>query len=192
MRTINLLMSAALLTMPTAFGSIIVYDATLNGSMGSGSAATGTAMVTIDTTANTMAVDLAFSGLTSGTTAAHIHCCTSAPGTGTAAPATPLPYFPGFPIGVTSGTYSDLFDLTSTSAYNSAFISASGGTAADAETALLAGMAAGDAYVNIHTTNFPGGEISGFLANVPEPGTFLLAGLVLAGFLLRRLLPRLA
>lgn len=56
---------------------------------------------------------------------------------------------------------------------------------AGAETALLAGLAANQTYLNIHTTNNPGGEIRGFLA-APEPGTFLLAGVVLAGFLIRR------
>jgi hypothetical protein len=56
-----------------------------------------------------------------------------------------------------------------------------------AEAALAAGLAADEAYFNIHTTAFPGGEILGFLTDVPEPGTFaLLATGVLALALRRR------
>ena len=40
--------------------------------------------------------------------------------------------------------------------------------------ALTTGAAAGKAYFNIHTLNFPGGEIRGFLAPVPEPETYAL------------------
>jgi CHRD domain len=48
--------------------------------------------------------------------------------------------------------------------------------------ALLTGLAAGEAYLNIHTTLFPNGEIRGFLA--PVPGPVVSAGLpgpILAG-----------
>jgi hypothetical protein len=52
--------------------------------------------------------------------------------------------------------------------WNPAFITAHGGTPASAETALLAGLAANEAYLNIHSNTHPGGEIRGFL--------FILAG----------------
>lgn len=177
---------AALLVGQAAFGGIITYDATLNGAPESTSTGTGTAVVTVDTVANTLDVMITFSGLTTGTTASHIHCCTTNPGVGTVGVATTLPTFPGFPLGVTSGTYSHLFDLTLASTYNAAFVTAAGGTVTDAEMKLLQGIASDVAYVNIHTTQFPGGEISGFLVTVPEPGTVLLMGIGFAAVLMRR------
>jgi hypothetical protein len=125
-----------------------------------------------------------FSGLTSGTTASHIHCCTVVPGVSTAGVATQVPTFSGFPLGVTSGSYSMLFDMTQASTWNPAFVTASGGTPAGAEAALVAGALAGRAYLNIHTTNFGGGEIRGFLVATPEPGTMALAIAALAGIFL--------
>jgi hypothetical protein len=50
--------------------------------------------------------------------------------------------------------------------YNPAFVTANGGTAASAEATLFTGIMAGHAYLNIHTTMFPGGEIEGFLKRV--------------------------
>src|SRR5437870_836676 len=85
------------------------------------SAGTGTAMVTWDTVTNQMTVHVVFSGLTSGDTAAHIHCCVSTPG-GNAGVATTTPTFTGFPSGVTSGTYSHAFDMTLATSYNPAFV----------------------------------------------------------------------
>ena len=131
-----------------------------------------------------MLVNVTFSGLTSGNTAAHIHCCVAQGGN--AGVATTTPTFTGFPGGTTSGTYLHVFDLTDASSWNPAFITSNGGTTAGAEAALLAGLANNQTYLNIHTTNFGGGEIRGFLVAAPEPGTFLLAGAVLAGFLIRR------
>lgn len=149
----------------------------------------GETLVTIDPLAHTMRVQVTFSGLLAPVTASHIHCCTAVPGVGTAGVATPVPTFPGFPSGVTSGTYDALFDLTLASSYNPAFITAHGGTPASAEADLLAGIKSGRAYLNIHTTMFPGGEIRGFLKPVPEPGTaaLLVAGMVpLTALVLRR------
>jgi hypothetical protein len=56
-----------------------------------------------------------------------------------------------------------------------------GGTAAGAEGALIVGFGDERAYFNIHTNVFSGGEIRGFLAAVPEPGTLALAALGFAG-----------
>jgi hypothetical protein len=135
-----------------------------------------------------MRVQATFSGLTSGTTASHIHAATATPGSGTAGVATTVPNFPGFPLGVTSGTFDNTFDLLTAGSYNPAFITANGGTPASAEAALLAAIAAGRAYLNIHTTNFQGGEIRGFLAAVPEPASWMmmLIGFGAVGMVVRR------
>lgn len=71
-------------------------------------------------------------------------------------------------------------DLTDLANYTGAFATFGGGTAAGAESALIAGLDGGQAYFNIHTSFAPGGEIRGFLAAVPEPATLALAGLGLA------------
>jgi hypothetical protein len=47
---------------------------------------------------------------------------------------------------------------------------------AGAEAALALGLAEGKAYLNIHTSFAPGGEIRGFLNEVPEPASLALLG----------------
>jgi hypothetical protein len=153
----------------------LAFTATLTGSQEvppTGSPGTGTALVTLDTVTNLMTVNVSFTGLLSPTTASHIHCC--APAGTSALVATAVPTFPGFPLGVTSGTYLQTFDLTLASSYNPAFITAHGGTVAAAEAAFIAGLISGQSYLNIHTATFGGGEIRGQLQAVPEPMTLLL------------------
>jgi hypothetical protein len=150
-----------------------------------GSPGIGEAIVIVNTTAQTIEVDVVFSGLLGTTTASHIHCCTTSPGIGNAGVATTTPYVAGFPIGVTSGSYDDIFDLTASSTYNPAFVTEER-SVANAEAALLAGLAAGDAYLNIHSTVDPGGEIRGYLVATPEPATFLTLSLALAALAILR------
>ena len=138
----------------------------------------GNALVTV-VDGNTMDVNVTFSGLTSSTTASHIHCCT--PPGANAMVATTTPTFPGFPLGVTSGSYSRTFDLNLATTYNPAFITAQGGTVAGARAALLTGLEGGLSYFNIHTQAFPGGEIRGQLQPIPEPATLILLGTGVAG-----------
>ena len=173
------------LAAPVAMAAPLVYSTSLSGAAENpvnASSGTGTAVVTYDDSLHTLRVQVNFSGLDSSTTVAHIHCCVAAPGN--VGVATQVPTFVGFPIGVTAGSYDWLFDLTDPGSWNGAFLGIHG-SVGGAETALAAGLAAGQAYLNIHTGQFPGGEIRGFLAAsavVPEPGTLALFGVALAGF----------
>lgn len=100
-----------------------------------------------------MTLSVTFQGLTAPTTAAHIHCCAAPPNN--VGVATMPPSFVGFPAGVVSGSYMNVFDLTQLSSYNAPFVAGSGGTAASAEAALLAGLNAGQAYFNRTPPRFP-------------------------------------
>jgi len=165
---IAIVLTALFATSVPTRASTVTLTATLTGpgeSPPNTSTGTGKAGVIYDSTAHSLTVNVSFSGLTGTTTASHIHCCVSPPAaTGVA---TAVPTFPGFPLGVTSGTYSNTFDLTLLSSFNPAFVAANGGTAASAEAALASGFANGTSYLNIHTNVFPGGEIRGFLQVVP-------------------------
>ena len=155
-----------------------------------GSAGTGLATVVLDTTAQTLQVNATFSGLGTTDVAAHIHCCLPSPFlTGVnIGVATTVPAFVGFPLVVTSGSYSSqVFDLTQALIYNPAFVAMFPGGIPQAEAAFIAGIQNGEYYFNIHTVQFGGGEIRGFLTAVPEPGTlFLLASGLVGLYLARR------
>ena len=131
------------------------------------STGSGTASVVFDNVAFTVSVNESFANLVNPATAAHIHCCTAVALTGSSVVALG---FSGFPS-AQSGNYINSFTLA-TAAFNS----------------LLAGTQAGQAYLNIHSAAYPGGEIRGFLVPVPEPGTYalMLGGLGLLGMAAKR------
>jgi hypothetical protein len=189
-----LLALASVLSLPvsTSHADIITLFANLTGANeipATPSTGTGQATVIVDTTALTMEVQVTFSGLTSGTTAAHIHCCLASPLLNSNQPVgTTTPTFPGFPSG-TSGTYDQTFSLLAPSTYN-LFVPPNppnpamgnpllGPTVATAEPVFLAALLDQRTYLNIHTTNFMTGEIRGILA-VPGP----IAGAGLPGLIL--------
>ena len=154
----------AVLLASASHAATFVYTAALNGTNENptnSSTAAGTATITIDTTAQQMAVTLTFSGLTAAATAAHLHCCASAP-TNAAVLISLTALLPA----ATSGSYTTTFDMTQTSFYSGTFVADNGGTAAGAEAALMADLTGGTVYANIHTSTYPGGEIRGYPALV--------------------------
>ncbi len=172
----------------TVTAAPITFFGFLNGaneSPSNNSPATGTTLITIDPIAHTLRVNVSFADLTSPNTAAHIHVINGPGDTNlldTLGPvATTTPTFAGFPTGATQGTFDVVFDTTQASTYRAGFITSAGSIAA-AEAALFAGLFDGRAYLNIHTTNFPGGEIRDFLTEVPEPSTLALTITSLLGF----------
>lgn len=188
-----LVLLGALCLAPSAFASPITYVADLAGLTAAPpntSPGIGVAEVEVDDVAHTLSVRVSFSGLLGPTTGASIHCCVTAPGT--VGIATQTPFFAGFPIGVTAGTFFDTYDTTLPNTFGAGFVNGNGGSIAQAEAALFAGLAAGTAYFNIRTLNpdtgfFAAGEIRGFLraasvqepATVPEPASvaLMLAGI---------------
>jgi hypothetical protein len=148
----------------TTARAALIFAANLTGASevpANASPATGTATVTLEDDNKTLDVNVTFAGLTAPATASHIHCC-AAPGAN--APVVLSFVTAGFPVGVTAGTYTHSFDLTST-------LSGIG------VAAFIGGLEGGLAYVNIHDSNFPGGEIRGWLTPVPEPVGAGLLGL---------------
>jgi hypothetical protein len=172
----------------TAQAAVFVYQTFLDGpseAPPNASPGTGFAQVTYDDVTHMMTVTATFQGLTGTTSAAHIHTPTpNPPATQTAGVATQVPSFSTFPLGVTSGVMPPtVYDLTQASSWNPAYITANGGTPAGAEAAFIASMnnqpphpnLPSRAYFNIHSSTFPGGEIRGFFALIPEPATLGLA-----------------
>lgn len=102
-----------------------------------------------DDVTNTISYNLSFAGLTGTTNNAHFH---SAP-VGVAGGVQIGPA--GFPLGVSFGAFGSSHVL---------------GAAQEAQ--LLGGLW----YFNIHTPNFPGGEIRGQINPIPAPGAAALLG----------------
>ena len=117
------------------------------------STATGTWTGVLNTQTNVMTYTLNFSGLSANSIGAHIHAQSDA--NGTANVALNFASFAGATTPFTSG---------STSGSATGTVNMSGGTVtglAITGDSLLKAMNAGMAYVNVHSSNFTGGEIRG-------------------------------
>jgi CHRD domain len=142
---------------PARAGTIFV--ATLTGSQETppnSSPATGFGTFVLNDAMTELTFDVTFSGLSSGLTIAHFH---------DAPPGLPGPIVraidasEGAVPGILSGTLHGVW------------------TSADAQPltpALVSDLLAGNIYVNIHSTQFPNGEIRGQL--VPEPSSLVVGG----------------
>lgn len=130
----------------TALATTFSYTATLSGAnevLPNASPATGTASIVYDDVAATLTATVTFSGLTAPATAAHIH----GPGT-TAQNAGVLFPFSAVPNATSGIIPMQSFAISST------------------QVGYLTG---GLLYVNIHTSNFPGGEIRGQIYPATTP-----------------------
>jgi uncharacterized protein (TIGR03382 family) len=160
----------------TAQAQFITFTATLSGAQevpANTSPATGTATLVLNTVTNAFTIDLQFSGLTAPVTVAHIH---------RAAAGVNGPVIIGLDGMALSGgrpTWNlitpGITSFNTGGALNAPF------TFPATE---VANLVAGNTYFNIHSTNFPGGEIRGQI--IPTPGALALAGLAALGVARRR------
>jgi hypothetical protein len=127
-----------------------------------GSPASGLCTLVLNAAETQITVDENWSGLTVFATASHIH---GPGGAGTNAPV--LFPFTGVPAATAGAIPEQTFAITPTE---------------------VGYLFAGYLYANVHTSNFPGGEIRGQLLLVPEPATASLIGLavVAAAWRMRR------
>ena len=163
-RFAGILVLGALGFISAASAAPIVFGASLTPSQevpAVTSGGSGAATVTLD--GNSLSVSLSFTGLTSNTLFAHIHCCVAS---GANAPVA-IDFGTAFPIGVTSGTFFATFDLTSATTYSAGFRAAN----PNFQTTFTNGLTSGLAYINVHTANNRGGEIRG---QIPLPTTLAL------------------
>lgn len=182
----TLIAALALVAVAPVHADLLRWNANLGGANeipGNASTATGSGYVLYDTVTHVLTLFLEWQGLTGPGVQAHIHCCVASP-PGNVGIAIDL-WLSSDPRPAT-GSYTATYDLDTDNPFRAAFVSANGGTVFSAFAALQAALSLGSrAYYNIHTGQFPGGEIRGNL--VVEPTTLALIGIaVIALALLRR------
>jgi hypothetical protein len=163
---LGLAVATTALTFPqTAKAAILNLTANLDGNQaGTGSPGTGFASMDYDPDTNKLNWNIGFTGLSGIPTVAHFH--------GPAAPGTNA----GIQVTIATGSV--------TNPLTSPLIGMANITDAQ-ESQLLAGLW----YINIHTNQFPAGEIRGQVNTVPEPSSLGLIGIVgatLLGYSWRR------
>lgn len=138
----------------TPVSKIVTFKATMNGASElptNTSAGTGTFTATLDTATNIFTYDFTFTGLGTNVTSGHIH----GPAAANASAGTTINFATlagaTFSVGATSGTGRGVSTLN---AANQITTTVKGDSL---QKLLFAGLA----YVNIHTTAFPAGEIRG-------------------------------
>lgn len=169
---------AAMLASGAAAAATQTFSFNLSGAQevpANASPAAGSMQITIDDVAGLISYSFAGFNLQGSFTMAHIHAA---------------------PAGANGPVVYDLVapaDYSGPVSFGSILIPNSWALLGQNET-LATGLAAAinaapwNYYVNIHTTAFPGGEIRGQLAPIPEPGTWamMIGGLGLLGAALRR------
>lgn len=171
-RSLSLCLAVPALAMVTSVLAVparatILFEANLDNVQEGGSVAstaTGHGTVLLNDAMDQITVDESWTGLTAPATASHIH-------TGAAGTNGPVTFpFSGVPSATAGSIPEQIFAINATQ---------------------LANLQAGDMYFNIHTPNYPGGEIRGQIrqstAPVPEPGSLnLLLSAIPGGMLLLR------
>jgi hypothetical protein len=158
---ITLLIAAAVLSAHVASAQW-TFQANLSGpgeNPPNGSPGTGIGIFVLNAAQTQITVDESWSGLTAPATASHIH---GPAGVGTNA-AVVFP-FSGVPSATTGSIPEQSFSVTPTQ---------------------VSDFFSGLYYFNVHTANFPGGEIRGQALLVPEPGSLTLMGLGAAAVIVR-------
>ena len=148
---------------------------------------TGAVSALLSASGLSLTVDLSYRDMLAPVAGAHIH--TGGPGVNGPV-AIDFGGANGFVFGMTSGSYSRVFDLTLAQSYGGAYLTSFGGNVAAARADFVSNFVASNAYANLHSAARPAGEIRANLAvtAVPEPSTYVLmaTGLGALGLVARR------
>lgn len=163
----TILAGAAVLVTVLPVKADVISTATLTPGADGATNSNGSGSVTLDysPTADDFTYTLSWTNLTGDATMAHIHL---------GAPGVSGPIIVPFFMTPMPGTDTIMGTLTE------ADVTGMGGISTIAQVEMA--IENGDAYVNVHTAQYPAGEVRGQLSAVPEPATAgLLLGSLIAG-----------